>query len=206
MLEILESMGAKVEWLGERTVKITNKNINPDIIDEEKVKKLRSSILLLGSLSARFDKFKFYHPGGCVIGIRPVDTHFLALRKMGVDIKQNGKYYYANIKERKAGKLVLSEMSVTATENIMMLAAGMPKKTIIKLAATEPHVEDLGRFLISMGAQIKGLGTHTIEIIGRKKLNGVVMTSSPGPMFSTISAISSASDPDDTPQENAVPQ
>lgn len=172
MLEILESMGSRIEWLGERTVKITNSQINPELMDKEKVKKLRSSILLLGSLSARFDKFKFYHPGGCVIGIRPVDTHFLALKKMGVDIKQNGKYYFANIKKRKGGKVVLSEMSVTATENVMMLSAGMPGKTIIKLAATEPHVEDLGRFLISLGAKIKGLGTHTLEITGRQNLKG----------------------------------
>lgn len=171
MIEILESMGAEIKWLGKRKISIKNEKINPVKMDVEKIKKLRSSILLLGSLSARFNNFKLYHPGGCVIGKRPLGTHFEAMRKMGVDIRQNEKFYNINAKKRKAGKVVLRELSVTATENAMMLATGMPGKTIIKISACEPHVEDLGRFLISLGAKIKGLGTHTLEIIGSKNLH-----------------------------------
>jgi UDP-N-acetylglucosamine 1-carboxyvinyltransferase len=170
MIEILESMGAKIKWLGERKISIKNETIDPRKLDVEKIKKLRSSILLLGSLSARFDGFKLYHPGGCVIGKRPLGTHFEAMRKMGIEISQNEKFYSVNSKKRKATKVVLRELSVTATENAMMLAAGMSGKTIIKIAACEPHVEDLGRFLISLGAKIKGLGTHTLEITGSKNL------------------------------------
>lgn len=176
MLEILESLGAQIKWLGERKVSIKAEKIDPLKINVEKVKQLRSSILLLGSLSARFDKFKLYHPGGCVIGARPVGTHFDALRKMGIEIIQKEKFYVVNAKKRKAAKVVLREMSVTATENAMMLAAAIPGKTIIKLAATEPHVENLGKFLVSIGAKIKGLGTHTLEIIGSKKLHGAKHT------------------------------
>jgi len=172
MLEILESLGAEVKWLGERKILVRSENIQPEKIDVEKVKLLRSSILLLGPLSARFNEFKLYHPGGCVIGKRPVGTHFKALEKLGVKIKQDGKKYIIDAKNKKAGKVVLGEMSVTATENAMMLAAGLPGKTIIKIAACEPHVEDLGKFLVSMGAKIKGLGTHTLEIIGAKNLRG----------------------------------
>ncbi len=172
MIEILESMGAKVEWRGKRTVAITNDHIDPEQMAVEKVKKIRSSILLFGSLSARFDRFSLYHPGGCVIGTRPVGTHFDALEKLGVNITQADKHYEVDAKKRRAGKVVLREMSVTATENAMMLAAGMPGKTILKIAATEPHVEDLGNFLIAMGAKIEGLGTHTLEITGTKKLRG----------------------------------
>jgi len=172
MLEILESMGAKIKWLGKRKVSVEAKNIQPEKIDIEKVKLLRSSILLLGPLSARFDKFKLYHPGGCVIGRRSVGTHFDALRKMGIDILQKEKYYFINARRRKNTKLALREMSVTATENAMMLAAGLPGKTIIKICATEPHVCNLGKFLISMGAKIKGLGTHTLKITGTKKMHG----------------------------------
>lgn len=172
MLEILESLGAEVKWLGERKISVKAENIRPEKIDVEKIKKMRSSILLLGSLSARFDKFKLYHPGGCVIGARPVGTHFDALRQMGVEIAQKEKFYLVNAKKRKTAKVVLRELSVTATENAMMLAANLPKKTIIKIAACEPHVEDLGKFLVSMGAKIKGLGTHTLEIIGSKNLRG----------------------------------
>jgi UDP-N-acetylglucosamine 1-carboxyvinyltransferase len=176
MIEILESMGAKIKWLGRRKISIRNEKINPEKMNVELVKKIRSSILLLGSLSARFDNFKMYHPGGCVIGVRPVGTHFEALEKLGVKIKKTGKEYLISAEKRKAIEVVLHEFSVTATENAMMLAAGMPGKTIIKIAATEPHVSDLGKFLISMGAKIKGLGTHTIEIIGTKNLHGAKHT------------------------------
>lgn len=173
MIEILESMGAEVRWLGKRKISIRNEKIDSTKMDVEKVKKLRSSILLLGSLSARFDNFKIYHPGGCVIGKRPLGTHFDAMRKMGVEIVQNEKFYQVNARKRKATKIVLQEFSVTATENVMMLAASLSQKTIIKISASEPHVEDLGKFLIAMGTKIKGLGTHTLEITGSKNLSGV---------------------------------
>ncbi len=172
MLEILESMDVEVTWEGERTVRICAKNLAASKIDLQTVKKLRSSILLLGPLSARAESFKIAHPGGCVIGKRPVGTHFDALEKMGVTITQDENCYLIDAKAKKAGKVVLREFSVTATENAMMLAASLPGTTLIKLAACEPHVQDLGKFLIAMGAQIKGLGTHTLEISGSEKLTG----------------------------------
>ena len=176
MLEILTSMGAEIKWLGKRKISIKNEKIDPAKIDTETVKKLRSSILLLGALSARFDKFKFYRPGGCVIGARPLGTHFEALRKMGVDILQNECGYIIDAQKRKSAKITLGEMSVTATENAMILATSLAGKTIIKACACEPHVEDLGKFLISLGAKIKGLGTHSLEIIGTKKTHKATHT------------------------------
>lgn len=172
MIEILESLGAQIKWLSKRKISVKCENIDPAKMDMEKVKKMRSSILLLGSLSARFDNFSLYHPGGCVIGARPLGTHFDAMRKMGVEINQDEKRYIISASGRKAKKVILREMSVTATENAIMLASGMDGKTIIKIAATEPHVEDLGRFLVKMGAKIKGLGTHTLEITGTSNLHG----------------------------------
>lgn len=172
MLEILESLGAKVEWKGKRKVAITPATIDPRRMSVELVKKIRSSILLLGPLSARVNRFTLHQPGGCVIGKRPVDTHTDILAKLGVSIRREQGGYRVDASKRKAGKAVLREFSVTATENAMMLAARMPGKTIIKIAAAEPHVEDLGRFLIKMGAKIKGLGTHTLEIEGSDTLRG----------------------------------
>lgn len=173
MLEILESMGAEVEWRGDHTVAITAKDIDPSRMDIELVKKIRSSILLLGSLSARFEKFKLYHPGGCVIGARPVETHMKALMKLGVSVSCIEKGYEIDASKCASATLVLREFSVTATEIAMTLAAALPGKTTIKIAATEPHVEDLGKFLQKMGAKIDGLGTHTIVIEGNSKLLGV---------------------------------
>ena len=172
MIKILESIGAKVKWLGERKISLKADQVNPEKMDFNFMKKIRSSILLFGPLSARFDKFKIAHPGGCVIGARPVGTHFDALAKMGVDIKQKGEFYNIDASKRKSAKVVLAEFSVTATENAMILASALPGKTVIKIAAAEPHVEDLGKFLIKLGAKIKGLGTHTLEITGSKNLRG----------------------------------
>ncbi len=176
MLEILESMGAKVEWRGKRTVAVTPGKIDPAKMDVALVKKIRSSILLLGSLSARFDTFTLHQPGGCTIGKRPTDTHIDILGKLGVSVTREEKGYVIDASKRKPGKAVLREFSVTATENAMMLAAGCPGKTVIKIAAAEPHVEDLGRFLIKMGAKIQGLGTHTLTITGSKHLRGATHT------------------------------
>ena len=173
MLEIIESMGAIVEWQGDHTVAITAKDIDPSRMNIELVKKIRSSILLLGSLSARFEKFKLYHPGGCVIGARPVETHMKALAKLGVAVTGIEKGYEIDASNRTSATIVLREMSVTATEIAMMLAAALPGKTTIKIAAAEPHVEDLGKFLQTMGAKIDGLGTHAIVIEGCPELRGV---------------------------------
>lgn len=172
MLEIVESLGAIVEWVGEQTVKIVPTDIDPSRMDQEKVKRLRSSILLLGALSARFDNFELCQPGGCVIGARPVEAHLDALMKFGVKVEQKEKGYVIDASERHAAKVILRQMSVTATENAMMLAARLPGDTMIKIAACEPHVVDLGRFLEKMGVEIDGLGTHTITIRGKKELHG----------------------------------
>lgn len=173
MLEILQSMGAQATWQDDHTLTLSAKNVDPGKADQEVVKRLRSSILLMGPLAARFSKFYLRQPGGCVIGARPVDTHISALKKMGLLFIEDENGYHVDTAKRRAAKVVLREFSVTATENIMMLAATLPGTTEIKIAAAEPHVEDLGRFLIKMGATIEGLGTHTLRISGRPHLRGV---------------------------------
>jgi UDP-N-acetylglucosamine 1-carboxyvinyltransferase len=182
LLDILKSMGSEVEWLEERKVRITNKDIDPEKMDFALVKKIRMSILLLGALSARFEKFRLYHPGGCVIGARPVDAHMDALHKLGVSIVKNESVYEVDASKKHAATVVLREFSVTATENAMMLAASLPGKSVIKIAAAEPHVEDLGVLLQSMGAKISGLGTHTITIEGSEHLHGAEHTIIPDPI------------------------
>lgn len=173
MLEILESMGVKVGWTGEHTVVITPGDFDPSHIDQEKVKKLRSSNLLLGALASRFDHFVLRQPGGCVIGARPMDTHVEALRQMGVKIESTETGYAIDASKRGAAKVVLRQMSVTATENALILAAALPAETVIKVAACEPHVGDLARFLQKMGAEITGIGTHTLVVRGTTTLKGV---------------------------------
>ena len=176
MLDILKSMGADVTWSGKRTVTVRAQRIDPKKLSAPLVKKIRSSILLLGPLSARFGQFFLSHPGGCVIGARPVDTHMDALRALGVHVSQKGKRYVVDARKKKSGRVVLGEFSVTATENILMLAASLPGTTTIKIAACEPHVVDLCEFLVKMGVRIAGIGTHTLTVTGVKKRRGVTHT------------------------------
>lgn len=182
-IEILRKMGAEIDWLGKRKIKIKPKNIDPEKIPQDLFEKMRVSVLLIGPLLARFKKIKVPHPGGDKIGLRPIVTHLKALEKFGIKISETkGFYFFEAPKELKGRKIVLEEFSVTATENIMMLASLCKGKTKIELAAAEPQVQDLGELLKKMGLKIKGVGTHTIEIEGQKKLKGATFRISPDPL------------------------
>ncbi|HOK35254.1 MAG TPA: UDP-N-acetylglucosamine 1-carboxyvinyltransferase [Candidatus Pacearchaeota archaeon] len=172
MLDLVKELGAKVDFIGEREVKIEAKDLDPSRIRKELVTMLRSSVFLLGPLLSRFGEVKMPQPGGCLIGARPVDAHLEGFQQLGAEVEREEKYYILKSKYLKSGEVVLPEFSVTATENILMVAALLPGKTVIKIAALEPHVKDLSRVLVEMGAKIRWLEDHTIEIEGRKKLKG----------------------------------
>lgn len=176
MLEIMNSLGATVTWTDDHSVTIDPKNLSVENLDQSLVKKMRSSILLLGALSARFDNFTINHPGGCVIGARPVDTHMDALKKLGVVVTTSQAGYQVEANGRKSASIVLRECSVTATENALMLAACLPGVSEIHFAAMEPHVQDLCDFLVRMGATIEGIGTHSLKITGNPNLLGTEHT------------------------------
>lgn len=176
MLEILSSLGATVTWTDDHSLTIDPRNLSLENLDQSLVKKMRSSILLLGSLSARFESFNLNHPGGCVIGARPVDTHIDALQKLGVAVATSEEGYQVDARKRMSASLVLRECSVTATENALMLASSLPGTTKIHFAAMEPHVQDLCAFLVKMGAQIEGIGTHSLTITGNTTLLGAEHT------------------------------
>ena len=179
-IEILKKMGAEIEWLNGRKIKISPKNINPEKIPANLFEKMRVSILLLGPLLTRFKKLKIPHPGGDKIGLRPISAHLEALKDFGVKVEEKDGFYCFEAPKKLGGKrIVLKEFSVTATENIMMIAAKARGKTKIEIAAAEPQVQDLGKFLEKMGLKIKGVGTHTIEIEGKKKLSGANFKISP---------------------------
>jgi len=174
-LEILKGMGAEVEWISERKIRIkSGEKLDPEKMDFEKVSKARISVLLIGALLPRFKEFKISRPGGDRIGLRPISTHLKALEQLGAEIKEDGDFYYFNSAGLCGKEIVLQEFSVTATENLMMTAALSKGDTIIKGAACEPHVQDLAKMLNSMGGNIEGIGTHTLRVQGGgvKKLRG----------------------------------
>jgi len=174
MLDILRSLGSSVEWTGARELTIDTRKADIASIDAKTVKSMRSSILFLGPLLARFNQVQLPEPGGCIIGNRPIDTHLSALAALGALIERSDGVVKLTSRGLKGTEIILPEFSVTATENALMAAVTAKGRTVIKLAAAEPHVQDLAKFLNTAGARISGIGTHTLVIDGGGKLGGAV--------------------------------
>lgn len=177
LIEIIEHLGAQIKWLEEEKISITCKKLYPQRLQEPdilyKVRLLRASVLLVAPILARFGEITMPYPGGCLLGKRPLDAHFDALEKMGAQIKQKGDFFTIKNGQKLTGrKIFLNEASVTATENLLMAATLSSKTTIIRNAASEPHVENVADFLNKMGADIEGQGSNSITINGVKSLKG----------------------------------
>ncbi len=172
MIKILESIGCKVIY-SDDTLTIDSSVINSCEIDEEYMRKLRSSIIIMGSMIARLDYTKISQPGGCAIGKRPIDLHLKALRGLGVRIEEEEGFIKCYKEDLKGENIYLDFPSVGATENIMLAAVKARGTTKIYNAAREPEIEDLQEFLNKMGAKVKGAGSNCIEIEGVSALNSV---------------------------------
>ncbi len=171
MLKLLELLGKTVTYQGKNHVTITGQLAN-NKLPEKYAGKIRASILYLAGLATRTGEVFLYPPGGCVIGRRKVDTHFDMVRDFGGRVDARGSHYHLTLKEKKPADIFLKEVSVTATENALIMAANIPGKSVIRNAACEPHVVDLARVLQKMGAQISGAGTNQIIIEGKERLRG----------------------------------
>lgn len=172
LLSILEFLGAKTEYKN-KTLKINPKNLKKKKIPHKLVSRIRASILLLAPLLARFGEVKLSFPGGCVIGKRPIDSHLHAFEYLGAKIIDDKEIIHLKANQLVGKNFSMAEMSVTATENAVMTACLAKGKTTIRLAAAEPHVQDLCHALNKAGAKISGIGTHTLKIIGVKKIRGL---------------------------------
>lgn len=173
MLNLLAEMGVDVQLdTVAHRVKLQARRIRSTRLDRSLCGKVRSSILFAGPLLARYGSATIYPPGGDVIGRRRVDTHIEGLRQLGATAKTNGTYAF-RAKELIGAHILLDEASVTATENLIMAAVLAKGRTLLYNAACEPHVQDLCRLLIAMGAQIAGVGTNLLTIDGVSKLYGV---------------------------------
>ncbi|MFA6429016.1 MAG: UDP-N-acetylglucosamine 1-carboxyvinyltransferase [Patescibacteria group bacterium] len=170
LLEILVGMGAKVAWPEEHVLEIDTKDVDPAKLDRKKMKSMRFSMLLLGPMLARFKKILVPEPGGCSIGNRPIDDHLDALQALGATVESNDEGCLVMQAAQLKGARIVMRFSVTATENAVMAAVTAQGKTSIRLAAAEPHVQDLCHFLVASGAKISGIGTHDLEITGVRSL------------------------------------
>jgi len=171
MLDVFIALGGEVKTLKPNVIKISLHDIKQAEIPQEEAKKIRASILFAGPLLARTGKVILPPPGGDVIGRRRLDTHFLALTELGAKVKVGDNFTFT-AKELIGADIFLDEASVTATENAIMAAALAKGKTILTNAASEPHVQDLCKMLVAMGAKIDGIGSNILTITGVEKLSG----------------------------------
>src|SRR3954453_16835657 len=172
MLRILSGLGVRVEWRSEHEVALCAADLpSPREIDRRLAELIPASVLLAGQLLARFGHADMPPPGGDVIGRRRLDPHLDAFACLGAQIDQSGRDIGLTGGLR-AGDVVMDEPSVMATENVLMAAALTPGSTIIGNAACEPHVQDLARMLVKMGADIQGIGSNVLTVHGRAELHG----------------------------------
>ena len=179
MRKLLESLGMEIEVMeNSSSWRLQAKNITPSDLDPDLCRQIRASILIAGPMIARFGDLELPPPGGDVIGRRRVDTHVLALEKLGAKFRFNGVFDF-KAEKLQGADILLDEASVTATENTIM-AAGLAKgTTTIRNAASEPHIQELCKMLNAMGAGIQNIGSNTLVIEGKDRLHGAEVTIGP---------------------------
>ena len=171
MVELLADLGADVEWTGPNDVRIDPSGVHKSDLDPVLSREIRASFLLAGPLLARFGRVVVPPPGGDVIGRRRLDTHIHAFQELGVEVELNGAYDMRTDGLR-GKRLYLDEASVMGTESAIMAAVLADGRTCVGHAACEPHIQDLCRFLVSLGAHIEGIGSNVLHIDGVDELSG----------------------------------
>jgi UDP-N-acetylglucosamine 1-carboxyvinyltransferase len=180
MLALLASLGASVSWTSDGDVNINAAGVDHTSVDRELGEQIRASFLLAGPLLARFGRAEMPPPGGDVIGRRRLDPHFDAMRALGATVEVDS---LIELKAPPGGlrpcDFLMDEPSVMATENALSAAALTPGTTVIRNAASEPHVQDLARMLVAMGAEIEGIGSNVMTVHGRDRLEACTHTIAP---------------------------
>jgi UDP-N-acetylglucosamine 1-carboxyvinyltransferase len=171
MMALIAGLGPDVEWVGENEVRVHAADVSSHELDAELASRIRASFLLAGPLLARLGRASVPPPGGDVIGRRRLDPHIHAFAELGTEIDIGARFELrtAGLRGR---HIFLDEASVMATENVVMAAALTPGETVIGNAACEPHIQDLCRFLVSLGAQIEGTESNVLRIHGVERLGG----------------------------------
>jgi UDP-N-acetylglucosamine 1-carboxyvinyltransferase len=173
MLALLEDLGVEISFTGEKEVTLRARDVKKTALREDLCRQIRASILLAGPMLARCGQVKLGPPGGDVIGRRRLDTHFIAFKALGAQVDVDARYYLS-ASSLHGTDILLDEASVTGTENVLMAAALAKGTTIIRNAASEPHVQDLARCLNQMGARISGIGSNVLVVEGVDRLHGTV--------------------------------
>ena len=208
MMQAIESIGGIVERVDRHTARISGKNIKDLVIEGDYIKKIRASYYLLGALLGKYKKAQVSLPGGCNIGLRPIDQHIKGFRALGADVKIANGLIFAEA-EKLTGSHIYMDVDVVtvgATINVMLAAVMAEGQTIIENAAKEPHVVDVANFLNCMGANIKGAGTDVIRIKGVSRLHGTEYTIIPDQIEAGTFMFAAAVTKGDVIVKNVIPK
>ena len=204
---ILESMGAKVEYLDRHTVEIDPRTVDTDTVSADIARRIRASYYFLGALLGRCRKAVVPMPGGCNFGIRPIDQHLKGFAALGCDYSlDNGMISVSAPQDLHGASVYMDVVTVGATMNIMLAAVKARGLTVIENAAREPHIVDLANFLNTLGADIRGAGTDTIKIHGVQKLRGATYSIIPDQIEAGTYMVAAAATGGDVTVKNVTPK
>ena len=206
MMQAIESIGGTVERVDRHTARISGKNIKDLVIEGDYIKKIRASYYLLGALLGKYKKAQVSLPGGCNIGLRPIDQHIKGFRALGADVKIANGLIFAEAQKLVGSHIYMDVVTVGATINVMLAAVMAEGQTIIENAAKEPHVVDVANFLNCMGANIKGAGTDVIRIKGVSRLHGTEYTIIPDQIEAGTFMFAAAVTKGDVIVKNVIPK
>jgi len=178
MRALLQSLGVEITTIDQNTWRVQAQEVQPTRLDPDLTRQIRASFLLAGPMVARANELHLPPPGGDVIGRRRVDTHLLALRKLGAQVEYDRSYHF-KARQLVGADIILDEASVTGTENAIMAAVLAKGNTVIRNAASEPHIQELCHFLNQLGAKIDQIGSNTLHIEGVTGLHGGEFTIGP---------------------------
>ena len=206
LMQAMESIGVIINRLDRHTVKINASQINGLVIEDDYIKKIRASYYLLGALLGKYKKAEVALPGGCNIGLRPIDQHIKGFRALGANVRIEHGLIITETEKLKGNHIYMDVVSVGATMNVMMASVMAEGQTVIENAAKEPHVVDLANFLNSMGANIKGAGTDVIRIKGVAKLHGTEYVIIPDQIEAGTFMFAAAVTKGDVTVKNVIPK
>ena len=209
LLQAIQGIGARVNYIDEHTVRICGGTINPladNCVDDEFIRKIRASYYLLGAMLGKYKKSSVALPGGCAIGSRPIDLHIKGFEALGAKVDIYDSMIHTEATELVGSHIYMDQVSVGATINVMMAATLAKGKTVIENAAKEPHIVDVASFLNSMGANIKGAGTDVIRISGVEKLKGTEYSIIPDQIEAVTFMVAAAATKGDITIKNVIPK
>lgn len=206
LLQAMQSIGVMVERVDRHTVKLNGSQINKLVIENDYIKKIRASYYLLGALLGKYKQADVSLPGGCNIGLRPIDQHIKGFKALGANVSIEHGLIITRAERLIGNHIYMDVVSVGATINLMLASVMAEGQTIIENAAKEPHVVDLANFLNSMGANIKGAGTDVIRIKGVEKLHGTEYTIIPDQIEAGTFMFAAAVTKGDVTVKNVIPK